>query len=71
MYKRADELVRGDVVRMDRLRRKILKVEKLRNPGKKTELIHVRVEFTKHATHPEIAVFPPSEIVEVGLDGNE
>lgn len=67
MFKRADELVRNDIVRMDGLRRKVVKVEKLRNPGKKTELIHVRVTFTKHETHGSEAVFPPKEIIEVGL----
>lgn len=67
MFKRADELVRNDIVRLNGLRRKVVKVEKLRNPGKKTQLIHVRVTFTKHETHGSEVVFPPSDIVEVGL----
>lgn len=66
MYKRADELVKGNVVLIYDQPQKVKKVEKLFNPGKRLDMLHVRVTFVDS---PQ-AIFPPSEMIWEGpVDG--
>lgn len=61
MFKSAHDLKRGDQVLIDGKPFKAKRVVKLFNSGKRTEIIHVRVELEDNT----IAIFPPTEMVEV------
>lgn len=61
MFKQADELKRGELILNFGKPLKAKRVSKLYNPGKRTEIIHVRVELEDGTT----ALFPPYEKIEV------
>lgn len=65
IFKKAENIRRGDIVKVADKEETVQMVGKLFNPGNRLQIINVSLVFKDQAPNTNIAVFPPSEQLEV------
>lgn len=65
MFKKAEELVKGDIVNFEGKTDTVTFVGKLFNPGNRLQLISVHVTLKNQPANANISVFPPGAVLEI------